>query len=233
MAEKPAVDAKAWPVPRWLLPAARALFFLVLALVVARLAPPAPVPASAPASQFSAARARTILEDLAGDSSPRPTASAAAGRARDRIVALLAGMGYRPRVEEGFACSATGNCAVVRNVVAELPGSRPDSVLLTAHYDSVAAGPGISDDLTGVAAVLEVARVLKTAPAPRNTVIFLLFEGEENGLVGARAFADASPEVGRVRAAVNLEARGSSGPSLMFETIPDNRWLMPLLDGSV
>ena len=58
-----------------------------------------------------------------------------------------------------------------------------------AHYDSVAAGPGISDDLAGVAAWLEVARALGHGPAPSRDVLFLFADGEEMGLLGAETSA--------------------------------------------
>ncbi|HUJ80903.1 MAG TPA: M28 family peptidase, partial [Candidatus Acidoferrales bacterium] len=64
--------------------------------------------------------------------------------------------------------------------------------------------------------------------APRHSVIFLLDEGEEAGLLGARAFVDSNPWAKEVRAAVNLDARGTSGPSLMFETGAANLWAVRL-----
>src|SRR6185436_5221486 len=88
-------------------------------------------------------------------------------------------------------------------------------------------GPGISDDLAGTAAVLETARALKAGPPQKNPVIFLLTDGEEAGLVGAQAFAE-SPLFREVKVVLNLEARGTRGPSLMFESIGDDGWLIPL-----
>jgi hypothetical protein len=216
------------PVAGWAFPAALILLLLTLALAVARLAPPSPAPESAPADQFSAGRARAVLADLAGDGAPHPVGSPAQARVRERVIAALRGMGYEVRVEQGPECQDAGLCAAVQNVVAELPGREPGAaVLLAAHYDSVEAGPGVSDDLAGVASVLEVARLLKAGPPLRNSVVFLLDEGEEGGLLGAREFAQNSPEAARVKAVVNLEARGTSGPSLMFETGPADAWLMP------
>ena len=203
------------------------LFVLALALVVERHRPPAPRPASAPATEFSAGRAREVLRQLVGDGRPHPVGSAADERVRQTIVGLLAGLGYAPRVEEGFACHWRGNCARVRNVVARLDGREPGAaVAVAAHYDSVDAGPGASDDLAGVAAVLEIARALEAGPRPRHAVVLLLDEGEETGLIGAAAFEEGSPEAGEVKAVVNLEARGTSGTSYMFETSGDNAWLI-------
>src|SRR4029079_17420513 len=128
-----------------------------------------------------------------------------------------------------FACTADATCAPVTNVLAELPGdARAEILLVTAHYDSVPAGPGVSDDGVGVAAVLEVARAVRQQHF-RNTIRFLITDGEEAGLLGAQAVAR-DPEMLRgVAAVTEVESRGTSGPSPMFETSRHNRWLIPLV----
>jgi hypothetical protein len=221
-------DTPARQAASWGLPLGLALLVVTLLLVALRLAPPAPRPATAPASEFSAERGRAVLAELAGDGRPHPVGSAADAAVRERLLGILRRAGYAPRVETGFSCALGGSCAPVQNVIAELPGREPSAVVLAAHYDSVAAGPGVSDDLAGVAALLEVARILKAEPQPKNTLVFLLDEGEESGLLGARVFEN-GPGGAPIQAAINLEARGTSGPSLMFETGPDNAWLLPLL----
>jgi len=204
-----------------------ALFGLTLLAVVWLHLPPAPKPTGAPAGEFSAGRAREVLRRLVGDGRPHPVGSAADERVRQAIVATLASLGYQPRIEEGFACHWGGACGRVRNVVARFDGSEPGAaVALVAHYDSVDAGPGASDDLAGVAAILEIARALKAGSQLRHPVVLLLDEGEEAGLLGAAAFEESSPEASEVKAVVNLEARGTSGPSYMFETSGDNGWLI-------
>jgi hypothetical protein len=205
------------------------LLALALLLAVVQSRPPAPKSGEVPLTEFSAGRARQVLRGLLGDGAPHPVGSPANARVRERIVAHLRWLGYAPQIEESLACNPVGFCARVSNVVAYLRGTEPGkvsgkSVLLMAHYDSVAAGPGASDDLTGVAAILEIARVLKAGPPPRQGVILLLVDGEEPGLLGARAFAESSPWMPRVGAVVNLEARGSAGPSLMFETSGPDAW---------
>ncbi len=225
----PVAVAPLRPAASWGLPAALVLLILTLLLVYVRLEPPAPKPASAPASEFAAGRARAVLAEIAGDGRPHPVGSAADTATRERVLAVLRRAGYEPRVESGFSCVSWVNCAPVQNVVAELPGREPgNAVILAAHYDSVGAGPGVSDDLAGVASLLEVARMMKAEPQPRNSLVFLLDEGEEAGLLGARAFED-GPEAARIKVAINLEARGTTGPSLMFETGANNAWLLPLL----
>jgi hypothetical protein len=201
----------------------------IFALSLAGLQPPAPKPATAPPAQFSAVRALGTLHRILGNDVPHPVGSPANEAVRDRIVAEFTNLGYRPQVQTAFACDEYGACATVNNVLARLDGTEGgagsgDAVLLAAHYDSVPAGPGDSDDGTGAATVLESARALRSQPAPRHSIIFLVDEGEEAGLLGARAFVDSHPWAKQVRAAVNVDARGTSGPSLMFETGSANDW---------
>ena len=202
---------------------------IIFILSLAGLKPPAPRPATAPPAQFSAVRALDTLHRILGNDVPHPVGSPAHDAVRDRIVTEFTNLGYQPQVQTAFACSNFGECATVNNVVARLDGTEGstesnDAVLLAAHYDSVPAGPGYSDDGAGAATVLESARALKSLPAPRHSIIFLIDDGEEAGLLGARAFVDLHPWAKQVRAAVNLDARGTSGPSLMFETGSANDW---------
>ena len=74
--------------------------------------------------------------------------------------------------------------------------------------------------------VLEAARILKAANPFRNSIVFLMTDGEEVGLWGAKAFVNANPWAKEIAVAVNLEARGTSGRSLMFETSENNAWLI-------
>jgi len=192
--------------------------------------PPASRSADAPATQFSGGRAGDILKRLVGDGLPHPVGSPADDAVRERIVRELTSLGYRPDVQSGFACDEYGTCATVKNVLARLSGSDADSssVLVASHYDSVPAGPGASDDGVGVATVLEIARTLKSLPQLRHSVVFLIDEGEEAGLIGARVFVDQHPWAKEVRVAVNIDNRGTSGPSLMFETGSANRAMVEL-----
>ena len=210
-----------------------AFTFLLLALILllsyAALRPPAPKPASAAAQEFSAERAREVLNRLVGDGVPHPTGSAHNEIVRGRVVDEFTRIGYDPQVQTGFACDEYGDCATVKNVIARLDGSAPGpAVLLAAHYDSVPAGPGASDDGIGAATVLEIARAYKSLPSPKNSIIFLIDDGEEAGLLGARVFVGQHPWAKDVRVAVNVDNRGTSGPSLMYETGDANAWAMRL-----
>lgn len=91
---------------------------------------------------------------------------------------------------------------VVYNTVAEIPGSeKPDEVVIIGgHLDSWDLGTGATDNGTGSMAVLEAAHALKQLGVkPRRTIRFVLFTGEEQGLVGSRAYVDAHrAELGRI-----------------------------------
>ncbi len=191
--------------------------------------PPAPLSANAPATQFSAGRASAVQFDLTGDGIPHPIGSHQNDVVRQRIIDRFKQLGYDPQVQTAFDCDESGNCGTVKNVLARLDGTESGpAVLVAAHYDSVPAGTGASDDGSGAATVLEIARALKAMPPPRHSVILMIDDGEEAGLLGARAFVDSDPWAKEVRAAVNIEARGSSGPSLMFETGTANAWAVRL-----
>jgi Zn-dependent M28 family amino/carboxypeptidase len=98
----------------------------------------------------------------------------------------------------------------VRNVIAESHAVAERIVVLGGHLDSVNDGPGINDNGSGVAALLDVARVMATAH-PSVRVRFALFAGEEYGLFGSLAYVDAlhSAERGEIAAYLNLDMIGS------------------------
>jgi carboxypeptidase Q len=96
-----------------------------------------------------------------------------------------------------------------RNVIAEITGATPgDVVLLGAHFDSWDSADGAQDDGVGVAAVLDAARILKSLRiAPRRTIRFAFFSGEEQGLLGSRAYIERHrEELDTLRAAVIMDS---------------------------
>jgi len=204
-----------------------ALFLALLAAMAlkgALLSLPSPPDQAAPGA-FDANRAAARLAHILGDERPHPADSANGDAVRERLIAEMRAVGLEPRVTDDFACNSNiharnVNCARVRNLVATLGpigDARRPALLLVSHYDSTFAGPGAADDGIGVAAMLGVAEALRGARLERP-VIFLFDEGEELGLLGARAFLERDPLATRVAYAVNLEARGVDGPAIMFET---------------
>ncbi|TNH21751.1 M28 family peptidase [Micromonospora orduensis] len=194
---------------------------------------PAPTPASAPADEFSAGRAYADVQVIAAR--PHVAGSAANDQVRAHIEQRLRGLGLETEVQDtvapeaGQLSGAAGGTTVarVRNVVARLPGTDPTGrVFLVAHYDSVQTGPGGNDDAAGTSAILEVARALAVGPKPRNDIVFVLTDAEEACLCGASAFAASHPLAADGGVVLNLEARGSTGPVIMFETSKDNAKLV-------
>jgi len=208
---------------------------LILLGVLRSYSTPAPVDAGAPDVVFSADRAEAVLRDLLADDVPHVSGSPQNRMVRDRIVQHLQTAGYEPEIQSRFQCSPKyGTCSPIENVIAVKPGSNGRyAVLLTAHYDSTWGGPGAADDGAGVAAILEIARMLADFPAFKNDVIILISDGEEGGLIGAEAFAEHHPLFARVKAVINLEARGVTGPSVMFETGEGNRSVIRMLAKNV
>ncbi len=187
--------------------------------------PPSPAPVGAPLDEFSSARARVHLETIAR--APHRIGSSAHAAVRAYLEAQLRALGLQPEIQEAVA-AATGYrtpvFASVKNVVARRPGTGK-ALLLMAHYDSRGMTPGASDDGYGVATLLETARALQARPeggAPASPVIFLFTDGEEEGLLGARAFVAEHRWAADVGVVLNFEARGNAGPALMFQTGDDN-----------
>lgn len=212
-------------------PIARLAVALWLVLLVwlgaSSVAPPPVIPETAPATEFSAARALRHLRVIAAK--PHPVGSLENQKVREYLVEQLSTLGLDPQVQEATGFAAGGSvAAAVHNILARKKGTTPGPALaLVAHYDSVAAGPGAGDDGAGVAALLETARALSADVGPlRHDVLFLFTDGEEAGLLGAQAFVAENPAAKEIGLALNFEGRGNSGPSLMFETSENNGWLI-------
>ncbi len=104
-----------------------------------------------------------------------------------------------------------GGIATSYNVLAETPGGNPANVVMAgAHLDSVNAGPGIQDNGSGVAALLEVA-VQMAKVKPRNKVRFAFWGAEESGLVGSTYYVNTlSPsELDTIALYLNFDMIGS------------------------
>ena len=195
-----------------------------MALKGALLVLPSP-PATASATGFDANRAVARLERVLGDQRAHPVDSDAGDAVRERLIAEMRGVGLEPRVTDDFVCNGRRGsavaCARVRNLVATIGPAEGRNLLLVSHYDSTPTGPGAADDGIGVASMLEVASLLRGQRLTRP-VTFLFDEGEESGLLGARAFLEHDPLAARVDVAVNVESRGVTGPAIMFETSRPN-----------
>jgi hypothetical protein len=210
-------------------------FLLVIALLAGLLAlfvgkglatlPPSVAQTKA-AIGFDGDRAVARLARILGDQRPHPVDTDANDAVRERLLAEITALSYTPEVRDDFACRGTKRwggfaCARVRNIVFRAGPAGGGAVLVAAHYDSVPAGPGAGDDGAGVSATLEIAAQLRGRTF-KKPVIFLLTDGEEVGLLGAVSFVRSDPLAKDVALAINMEARGTGGPAIMFQTSSPN-----------
>ncbi len=129
--------------------------------------------------------------------------------------------------------------AKIPNVIAELPGKDASAgiVLVGAHLDSWQPGTGAQDNGTGVASVLEVARSIKALNLlPRRTIRFVLFGGEEEGLLGSAAYVRLHrPELDKIDVALVTDSGAEAAKGWMVMGREDEKSaveaLKPLLSG--
>lgn len=183
---------------------------------VYRLHPSNVVPASASFTEFSADRAMEHLAVLANK--PHPVGSEEHAHVGEYILSQLSALGLTPELQK---------TTDLTNILARLKGaSGGKAVLLVAHYDTVPSSPGASDNSSGVAMMLETVRALKAGSPLSHDVMFLFSDGEEIGLRGAKAFVYQHQWAKEIAVVLNFDARGNSGPSIMFQTSPENGWLI-------
>jgi Peptidase family M28 len=158
------------------------------------------------------ARLRRHVSALATEIGPRPVGTSGDRKAQEYVRRQMAAAGLQVR-EQVFDRVAVSPQAEVRaesaNVVGTLTGRGEGAILVGSHHDSRNAQcPGASDDASGVAVMLEAARILAGRPH-RKTLIFASFGGEETfGLPGSRAFVKSwtGPPI---RLAITLDFVGS------------------------
>lgn len=119
---------------------------------------------------------------------------------RTYITTELRKLGWKPKLEkfsEGM------------NIFAERPGTNKaaKAILVGAHYDTVAFSPGADDNASGVAVVLEVARLLGSRPTPR-TLQLAFFDKEEAGLLGSQAFVSKKARLQNLGGAIVMDMVG-------------------------
>ncbi len=140
-----------------------------------------------------------IADELGGN---RATGSPGFDASVRYVSGVLADAGYRVHIQ-AFRVGTTSSV----NVLAEAPGERDGVVVVGAHLDSVAAGPGINDNGSGVAALLELARALPEVAAPWRTVRIAFWGAEEGGPFGSAAYLAGISGAGRdgIVAYLNLD----------------------------
>ncbi|MFL5238154.1 MAG: M20/M25/M40 family metallo-hydrolase [Rhizomicrobium sp.] len=194
---------------------------------------------SPPPTEFSSDRAGAVLARIAGPQRPHPVGVPENAAVRARILKEIAALKVPAKTYKAFTCNTwrgflSVDCATVTDIIAVAIPGQGKTIVMMAHYDSVPGGPGVSDDLSGVATIIEAVRALKTSGATgKHPVVALFTEGEESGLLGAHAFLENPLLKARVGAVVNVEGRGTSGPSLLFQTSAGDSRLIDLYAANV
>ena len=177
---------------------------LIAALALSGCMTAAESPAEAPAAPAVDAQLWADLSILAADDMQGRGPSTPGGeKARAYIVSRFEEMGVAApamgRLQPFEARSRRGATVSGINVMGVIPGTRRGDryIVVTAHYDHVGAPDGVihngaDDNASGVATMLALAAELKRE-APEHSVIFVAFDAEESGLLGAKHFVEAPP----------------------------------------
>ncbi len=178
-------------------------------LPAASAPPESPTPA--PRAGLSVDRAR-LEADVARFAKFRPPGSAEHRRLRRALFERLTELDFA--VEEHAYGTGT-------NVIGRAPAEREESVVVSAHYDHVARCAGADDNASGVAAALEIARLLREKRSGRALVI-AFWDEEERGLLGSAAYADrARDRREQIHVAFSLDAIGYASTEPGSQRVPD------------
>jgi hypothetical protein len=166
------------------------------------------------------------VDDLASPKFEGREAGSTGGRAAgDYLVQQLRKLPLQPAGEKQGYFQPFGNG--YRNILALLPGSDPkiqdQTIVVGAHYDHLGHGrprdnnppgtiyPGADDNASGTSGVLALARAFSALPiAPRRSILFVCFDGEEKGLLGSKHWtANPTLPLSHVKFMLNLDMIGS------------------------
>lgn len=172
--------------------------------------------AGAPQSTgFSTDNATLLLRTLAVDIGPRPMGSPAERRALGFAVETLRAYGC----DTAWVMPMTQTRAVNTSsgvAVGILRGKSGRMIVLGGHIDSAGPEiPGANDDASGSAVVLEAARVLGAGPELESTIVFALFGGEEQGLVGSEFFVESFESLDSVALMLQVDMANGLGTLLL------------------
>ena len=173
---------------------------------------------NAPVTEFSTERALVHLAVIANK--PHYVGTQEHTKVREYIVNELKKLSLEVSVQEQEAVNLKWQAGTkTYNILTRIKGIDSNkALLLLTHYDSSPhSSYGGSDAGSGVVSILEGVRAfIESGKKPKNDIIILITDAEELGLLGAKAFVKHHPWVKDVGLVINLEARGSGGPSYML-----------------
>jgi hypothetical protein len=209
---------------------------VVITLFLIHLEGPGEKPGQSEGNQYSIENVIRHIEKIGAF--PRPVGTENNRKTRAYLEEHLTSLGIEKETRAAIAFNARQGTpyriGYVSNVIGRIRGTgNGDTIVLVAHYDSVPTSSGAADDLSSIASILETLRVLKNEPPAQNDIVVLFSDAEEVGSLGAKSFVDEMPGIEKIKAVINLEARGSSGASLLFETSENNSTMIKSYAASV
>ncbi|MCP6761279.1 MAG: M28 family peptidase [Fischerella sp. CENA71] len=178
------------------------------------VSPPLNVSASSP-PQVSRQKLFTHVQNL----NFKRYTNAERSRSRTYIISQLKKFGWKPQLQ---------NFSEGINVFAQRQGSDKTvgAILIGAHYDTVAVSPGADDNASGVAVVLEIARLLGSRSTPR-TLQLAFFDKEEAGLLGSQAFTAKAANLKNLDGVIILDMVGYACYTAGCQKYPANLPITP------
>ena len=176
---------------------------------------------------------------------PRPSGSAANVKNRDYIKAQMAAFGIKT-TEQPFDGATPGGPVKMVNIIATIPGQRPDRIVLASHFDTKLFRDlrfvGASDGASSTAALIELGRVIKARGQLPFTIELLFLDGEEavvewqgnDNTYGSRYYVDAARKSGSLkslRAFILLDMIGDRNLTIRRES-NSTRWLTDIVWGA-
>ena len=143
------------------------------------------VPLGTPALKYGGEVARPLIRDFSNIGT-RAAGSPAETQAAQYIATVFKDIGYSPETQP-FTADSGNQPITSANVVAVKKGISAQEVIVGAHYDSSGSGPGADDNASGVAAMLEVAKLIAGQSTP-YTIRFIAFGAGDNGSLGSYAY---------------------------------------------
>ena len=166
-------------------------------------------------------------------------------RVRNYLIDEFKELGLEPKIYtyEDVYVERSKTKEDLKNIYVEIKGKSDSYIMISTHYDSSRAKPeryaekdgskGAADAGYGLSTILETVKTIKENNVELNNGIkILITDGEEYGLLGAKEAVKEKEIFENVNYLINIEARGTKGPAIMFETSPNNSRVMELYDSS-
>ena len=167
------------------------------------------VGSDAPLNQFSSEGHGTSCPDR----QTTPIGSVQHRQVREYLVSQLEQLGLGTEIHETIIYNPGWQSAgAVANIIARIPGTdNSQAVALFAHYDNVHLVPGAGSTKVGIAAILELLRVLNMGEPLKNDLIVVFADGGESGMLGSLAFLEQHPWAEDIGLVITADSRAPRG----------------------